>query len=601
MPESDVEMVARGSTTPDLNLPPPSSAATSRRSSLAVAGKDDNSISVRHINSSSSISIPVLVHSPSPTTPNEPLPPAPPPPSGTSVTVKPTSSSTKPASSAKPRSSKPAKPARSPSPSPPPPPPVVPLQTVRLEIRLGGPSNYEVDIARQSKDTGQRPPTPPVVAKKVADSSDSEDDEDKDDKSKPKKKKKKNVVSEYYDTTDPFIDDSELAVDERQFFAQTKQQGFYVSSGEVALLKDKTTPKKPKSKKITFASGLHPSLQTDKKQQQQQQQQVIEGTRETPITIDSDHKRLKLEDPSVPLTDEHAGQKRKRQNSTSEGGKRKKIIDETMFHPELQVAIKGVKDLIAQESWEQKGKFPPSLKPSLAKLAILAIKLDEYDDDFFALMPMLFPYNKFTMTKLIKRTVFTDHLALLTERQDALLAQLTQLANEGFSKAKEEWEKNLVLWDKRQEKLRTEAAEASTGTGSAGPTRHPTEEMDVDNNANQPSGSGAGDAEGGKDGKDGKDHSQHPPAKRYRLTDAMKSMVWELVLLSNECCRLENEKNSLEGSVIQISDQGLRKVLYQKIVAAFPEGWMSSGQISRDVSAMKKKLEREAMEQELDE
>ena len=58
-----------------------------------------------------------------------------------------------------------------------------------------------------------------------------------------------------------------------------------------------------------------------------------------------------------------------------------------------------------------------------------------------------------------------------------------------------------------------------------------------------PSGAGAsGDAEGGKDGKDGKDHGQHPPAKRYRLTDAMKTMVWELVLLSNECCRLENEK-----------------------------------------------------------
>ena len=50
---------------------------------------------------------------------------------------------------------------------------------------------------------------------------------------------KKNAVSEYYDTSDPFIDDSELAIDERQFFAQTKQQGFYVSSGEVALLKDK--------------------------------------------------------------------------------------------------------------------------------------------------------------------------------------------------------------------------------------------------------------------------------------------------------------------------------------------------------------------------
>lgn len=93
--------------------------------------------------------------------------------------------------------------------------------------------------------------------------------------------------------------------------------------------------------------------------------------------------------------------------------------------------------------------------------------------------------------------------------------------------------------------------------------------------------------------------------------------------------------SGLEGSVVQVSDQGLRKVLYQKvgvklsfppstthtqqsqIVATFPEGWMSSGHISRDgtffssghlgcgltlslVSAMKKKLEKEAMEQDDD-
>ena len=94
-----------------------------------------------------------------------------------------------------------------------------------------------------------------------------------------------------------------------------------------------------------------------------------------------------------------------------------------------------------------------------------------------------------------------------------LLAQLTQIANEGFSKAKEEWRRiccygvriflvlhpfffpSLLLLffsylDKRQDKLRTEAAEASTGTGSAGPTRHPIEEMDVDSNGNQPLGVG---------------------------------------------------------------------------------------------------------------
>ena len=103
---------------------------------------------------------------------------------------------------------------------------------------------------------------------------------------------------------------------------------------------------------------------------------------------------------------------------TGENGKKKKVVDETAFHPDLQKEIAEMKGSIAKgvcfslrfaaltkfigasvtESWEQKGKFPSSLKPPLAKLALLAIKLDEYDDDFFSLMPQLFPYNKFTMT-----------------------------------------------------------------------------------------------------------------------------------------------------------------------------------------------------------
>lgn len=120
--------------------------------------------------------------------------------------------------------------------------------------------------------------------------------------------------------------------------------------------------------------------------------------------------------------------------------------------------------------------------------------------------------------------------------------------------------------------------------------------MDVDKSA---------DGEG-KDTKETKD--THAPAKKYKMTEAMKGLIWNLVCLSNECCRIENEKkyvrrrficyyftddpflnfslrllfSSLEGSASQVSEQGLRKALYQKILAAFPEGWMSSGQISRE-------------------
>jgi hypothetical protein len=76
----------------------------------------------------------------------------------------------KPASG-KPKSSKAR--ARSPSPSPPPAPPP-PLQTIRLDIKLGGPDNYEVDVASLAKATGQRPVTPPPAVKRYESESDGE-------------------------------------------------------------------------------------------------------------------------------------------------------------------------------------------------------------------------------------------------------------------------------------------------------------------------------------------------------------------------------------------------------------------------------------------
>ena len=58
-----------------------------------------------------------------------------------------------------------------------------------------------------------------------------------------------------------------------------------------------------------------------------------------------------------------------------------------------------------------------------------------------------------------------------------------------------------------------------------------------DQDGDQQDGGGDG---GGKEpeGKEGKE--AQPPAKRYRMTDAMKGIVWQLVV---QCCRLENEKN----------------------------------------------------------
>ncbi|KZT00606.1 uncharacterized protein LAESUDRAFT_732100 [Laetiporus sulphureus 93-53] len=549
------------------------------------------------------------------------------PPSSVTAPGKPVSTTT----GAKPKSTRPTLP-RSPSPAPPALPIRPPLQTIRLDIPLGGPEDYEVDIASLSNVAGQRPPTPVIVLKgDISDDSHSEGDDEGDGKSeKRKRRKRKNLSSEYYDTTDPFIDDSELAQDERKFFAQTKQKGFYVSSGQVALL-NKTPTKKPKSKKLNIlapaasvtaalSSGpLPPSLagplsipsqpSTSKVSSPKKKEH---GTREEPIALLSD------------TEEERSGSKRKlvaeissftnTLSTPSEGSskKRRKTVEIQPFHPELEEMFVAMKAAIAKENWEVKGKFPPSLKPMLAQISLKAVILGEYDDNFFNIMPRLFPYNKFTMTKLIKRTIWREHTNLLMERQNTLLKELKVLADEGFPKAKEEWEKNVRQWEKRQERAKL-AAETETGGAEGSPSAapsvegtpvasdsQPTPRMSVSALAQRGSVDEAGDETGleHEDGPGGRGKDSHAPGKKYRLTDTMKAIIWQLVCLSNECCRIENEKNALEGSNQVVSDQGVRKTLYQRIVNAFPEGWLSSGQISREVSVMKKKYEKEVMENE---
>lgn len=49
------------------------------------------------------------------------------------------------------------------------------------------------------------------------------------------------------------------------------------------------------------------------------------------------------------------------------------------------------------DSWENKAKFPPNLKPRLTIVALEALKLGEYGENFFNYLPKIFPYNRFTM------------------------------------------------------------------------------------------------------------------------------------------------------------------------------------------------------------
>src|SRR6266702_4003879 len=184
------------------------------------------------------------------------------------------------------------------------------------------------------------------------------------------RQKKKNLGSEYYDLTDPFIDDSELAIDERTFIAQTKQQGFYVFLGEVALLKERSH-RKPKSKKsvlpapepIAGPSNYPHALSHNHLQTQTHSHSHPQGSKDTLIALLSDG-------------EENSGKRRTRGSVESPSRKKhRRVVDivrvpqpfscpapsnpplsQHPFHPDLEAAIEELKVAISKGVFSFRGR-----------------------------------------------------------------------------------------------------------------------------------------------------------------------------------------------------------------------------------------------------
>ncbi|KAF8602224.1 hypothetical protein BDV93DRAFT_524242 [Ceratobasidium sp. AG-I] len=581
---------------------------------------------------------------------------------------------------------------RSPSPLPAPPPPML---TVRLEWDLPRPGTaehnerYAVNVRDMARSTGQRHATPVPPARIPMDS---EDEGTKGDTSavegggkevKRRRRKRKEEFSEY-DLSDAFIDDSDLQRDSRTHFAQTKQQGFYVSSGEVALVKDKLAPKprkrapaapaKPLSKvattkaaqRIASTSQAHnngntstsnlsvstlaaalpqpmltsgapvyartpsppispaqgqssapapnanrtapslppiatPSCDPSFKSDLVQMSSFIteatdpsgDGTRTSPIALDDEgwsmnqSTRLGVGLVSPGGMDMNSpgggsaggGVKRQRTETNGAGGsgtvtpsgggakKRKGGSDTEPFSTELEGLFRGLQDDIKAHSWENKAKFPPNLKPRLVQVATEALRLGEYNENFFNYLPKIFPYNRFTMMKLTKRLMYATHNEKLRRRGEELMTELKEQIDQGLQVQESLHAAALDTWETKKAgalaKWQEEVQQAQT-SGVPQDQLPPKPEIPM-------------------------------PQKRYRWNDVIKDNVWQQVCLFNEIAALANEAHGFDPNLAQkVSEQSLRKSLYQKIVVAFPEGWLTTNLISREVSEMKRKEKKVA-------
>ncbi|GEM06968.1 hypothetical protein Rt10032_c02g0985 [Rhodotorula toruloides] len=400
----------------------------------------------------------------------------------------------------------------------------------------------------------------------------------------PKKRRKRGpnvVLGRFggYDTNDPFVDDSEP-----RFCARPKREGYFVCVGpvEVAPRRGRVKGSKNKPKLDENGNPILAAATTRRKSTHK----VVVGADGKPV-----HDAKASAGPSESGASIPAFGAAPRPT--------KKIRQKGEFSPELRADLDMLKQESKKEPWIVKNKFPQHLKELLTSVAYHALDLDEYDDEFFAEMPKIFPYNLFTMKKLIKREVFHKRIADMTQQQDELLSIIQDGIDQSYDGQRLDFERKRAEWEKQQAEGGGSAAtnllrrtpEPTPGTPGFGGSPAITTPLIAAAEGTE------GSPAPGKDDEDEK--GQAEPKWRFRFNEQMREALYKISDLEDKKSELITEKQGLEKATTREvnrekphSVKNARKQLYQRIINLWPQDTMTSNQISREISNYKLKLKR---------
>ncbi|GAA6034919.1 hypothetical protein JCM8097_009365 [Rhodosporidiobolus ruineniae] len=504
------------------------------------------------------------------------------------------------------------------SPTPPPPAPKAPQPTIRLEIALPPRKSADVpefNIIELARAKGLIPPE--EVKKPEEDEEGSESDgqggrRKRADKGKgkadhegtpegqdpPKKRRKRGpnvVLGRFggYDVHDPFVDDSEVALYEPRFYARPKREGYFVQTGDVEVVarKGRVPGSKNKPKLDENGNPVAPAAR------RRSGKVVVTGADGKPVHDTT--AGPSTGSPAVTSAPAFGGAALPAQPP-------KPVRKKGEFSPELQADLDMLKRESDKEPWIVKNKFPPALKDLLISVAYHALTLNEYDDDFFAVMPKIFPYNLFTMKKLIKREVFPKRIDDYSKLQDEYLAVLQRGIDEGYPVQKADFERRKAEWERSQAEGGGSAVGAASSSAAAFSRAATPEAGNVPGFGDSPAirtpllAGQEGGAEGSPAPGKEDDKNSNEPKWRFRCTDQMRNALYNIGELEDRKSELIEEKQTLEKATTREvhpekphSAKQARKAMYQKIVNMWPQDAMTTNQLSREISNYKLKLKKQ--------
>ncbi|UZJ54687.1 hypothetical protein CBS101457_004007 [Exobasidium rhododendri] len=451
---------------------------------------------------------------------------------------------------------------------------------------------------------------------------------------------KKKKFDEYdigqYDVRDPFVDDSELGVDEPTHSAKPTADGFFVTQGEVELQKAIAAAKDSKSNLIFTQGGIGKKAPIPTGFGQKVEGggggagavSVEMGPKENPDYVGitnallaehavdfgmisppaiGDESRIsyfnletKAAVPSSPSTSNAI-----RGNETLEGSRMSPIkVDDDDGEAEkspsknlsvakyptrpvpkrLEVEFDMLRQKVAKESWLKKTKFPPDLRDPLLQASRIAVALNEYNDNFFNWLPQIFPYNRLTLHKYTKRQFVTNHVAFIAQLLDFNLKSFELQIKEALPLLVEEHEDVLQKW-------RSDGEQSLHGNGA----NHNQEEshQEVGEDLAAADLDGEGEHEEAADKADEEAAKSGEPTRRWRWSEQMREVLFTIVTIDSAMVQLKIEKAGLDGSEQKSSIINARKLLYKRIHDLWPDrSWTTTTSISREYGLYKKKVEK---------
>lgn len=251
--------------------------------------------------------------------------------------------------------------------------------------------------------------------------------------------------------------------------------------------------------------------------------------------------------------------------------------------------------------WSNKAKFPPHMKPILADLAQKAIRTDCYTQPFFDRMPDIFPYNKFTITKLIKKENHPYYDNFLKEKRASLVTAFKKEVQvvvderlESHKEAVQQWGQSrlhfLSLWviagilnradtyslylttAEEQQKAKLESEKDGLDPSTPPPAPSPAPVPSLQPSSFVPLANRSATPEpipatlpGGGDGDDGPaGGSEKPPTKKFTFSYEMKQLLWQLHLVLVQTMEAQNDVNKYTGQA-EMQLTSLNKGLYAEV------------------------------------